>query len=198
MYHAVQYRLFFPNYVQHALPGSWWEVEGKKEKEILLIQGTPLREETWNQANDDRAYVDECLLPGCFSASQPNPMPLLPGLVSEYYGSGNFPIISASEKLCRDGILPKHSPPSPNITMPHLQPSFWSCEYLLSSQSVSSWGFQRNMNHGPYLQKVFVCLQRGMDLLEPSGEGHKADLYSVSGWGLGKAGSGGFCWLCSN
>ena len=138
----------------------------------------------------------------CFQAvslpRSPNPMPLVPGLASEYYRSGNFPIISASEKLCQDGILPKHSPPSPNIMMPHLQPSFWSREYLLSSQSVSSWGFQRNMNHGPYLQKVFICLQRGMDLLEPSGEGHEADLYSVSGWGLGKAGSGGFCWLCSN
>lgn len=108
----------------------------------------------------------------CFSALQPNPMPLLPGLVSEYYGSGNFPIISASEKHCRDGKLPKHmfgppspkhyvGPPSPNIMIPHLQTSFWFHEYLLSSQSVPSWVFQRNTNHGPCLQKVFIYLQRG-------------------------------------
>lgn len=93
----------------------------------------------------------------CFSASHPNPMPLLPGLVSEYYGSGS------SEKHCRNRKLPKHSPPSPNIMIPHLQPSFWFYEYLLSSQSVPSWGFQRNTSHGPYLQKVFIYLQRGSE-----------------------------------
>ena len=122
------------------LPGSWWGTKGQEEKEKLLTWGRDLK-----SGKRQQSIYWWMLAPRLrFSALQPNRMPPLPGLVSTYLGSGNFP--NLRKPLPEMGNSPNTALPANNDTtpagfflIPWIFTELQECALLGISKKYESW-----------------------------------------------------------